>query len=886
MGKHHPTIGYRYQVAYHAGLARGPIDAFLEFRAGDQTAWSGRVTSSQTITIDRPQLFGGDKDQGGLVSDVQLMFGESTQQPNAYLTGIFGARQPAWRGLTTLVFAGGEYGAMNPYPQKPAYKIEVVKSDWADSCWYPDKAALPLVRSAVTLEGTGWEYQIETFDEPNTVWSDWTIPTSGWLQGGEMPFTTDGMSGGPYWTPTRSNIWLKRTVTPNQSGLTMHIAADNGCVVFVDGTQFGGSNLTNSPIDDNTRNPVDLPLTKNKSFQLVIKAFAEIDISDEGGNSIDIDVGGATSNAMNPAHILYQARTDPEMGRTPVADMDDASFTTGADWFYANGIGLCTQYDASTESVDQFISRIQTVAGCSISRDVTDGKWHLDIANGVYTLADLPILTDDDILDFQEQPSTLDGAANSMSVEFMDPVKKTTVTTSPLEAMALINAFGTIHQVTQYHEVPTYDLALQLAQRDLRATVTPKRTFALTTTRVTYDWRPNTYFRLQAPRRGIADMVCIFAEKSTGTLKSGAIKISASQDVYSLPTTTFVDAERGVDTSAPETPSAITLQAAYEAPYVQLAGTLPSTTLDALADDAGYLATIAADPSRSINYTLATSPDGSAYTDAGTGDWVPHADIVEGDDLTAAPATSFTLTNAVRAGEVATGSMAMWDDEIVRIDAIDADAGTLTLGRGCADTIPAQHDAGARIWFVGDLAASDNVEYTDGETEYVELLTNTGSNQLDAAAATAMTVAFAGRAALPYPPGKFRVNGDFSPGAITGTITVTWAARNRLTQADQLIDSSADAVTADQWVRYALSIADSDDNVLVDKLDIDPAAGTASATLDYTGDISITFYAINEAGDSRDKHTRALSYTPPASPTTAITADTWDEPYTIIDGGP
>src|SRR6185312_7976206 len=57
----------------------------------------------------------------------------------------FGSQVPAWRGLATLVFKGGRYGAMNPYPQKPAYKICKIVKGWdEDACWYPEKASISM----------------------------------------------------------------------------------------------------------------------------------------------------------------------------------------------------------------------------------------------------------------------------------------------------------------------------------------------------------------------------------------------------------------------------------------------------------------------------------------------------------------------------------------------------------------------------------------------------------------------------------------------------------------------------------------------------------------------------------------------------------------------
>lgn len=137
------TVGYWYEVAFHSGLGIGPIDAYLEFRGGDKTAWRGEATQSQTIHINAPNLWGGEKDQGGIVGAVDLMFGEAGQNPSSRLAGIFGPQQPAWRGFATLVFAG-KYGAMNPYPQKASHKIRKIREGWDGECWYPGKAAIPM----------------------------------------------------------------------------------------------------------------------------------------------------------------------------------------------------------------------------------------------------------------------------------------------------------------------------------------------------------------------------------------------------------------------------------------------------------------------------------------------------------------------------------------------------------------------------------------------------------------------------------------------------------------------------------------------------------------------------------------------------------------------
>jgi hypothetical protein len=88
--KSKPTIGYWYKVLLHLGVCQGPVDALLELRGGDKTAWTGVQEGSGTITINAKELWGGEKAEGGIQGDLDVMMGEGTQMPNAYLAANLG----------------------------------------------------------------------------------------------------------------------------------------------------------------------------------------------------------------------------------------------------------------------------------------------------------------------------------------------------------------------------------------------------------------------------------------------------------------------------------------------------------------------------------------------------------------------------------------------------------------------------------------------------------------------------------------------------------------------------------------------------------------------------------------------------------------------------
>lgn len=514
---------------------------------------------------------------------------------------------------------------------------------------------------------------------------------------------------------------------------------------------------------------------------------------------------------MNPAHIIYFALTATEMQGEPIATVNDASFRAAADLFYAEGFGLCPRYNPATQTPDDFIARICGIAGATLSRSRVDGQYYLIPRRGVHDLESLPILEDDDILEYEEEPSDPLEAVNQVTVEWFDPVNKQKRTTSPIQALGAIQALGgVVAESLSYPEIPVEGLALRVGGRDLGQKATPLKRFRLTTNRVPYAWRAGDYFRLQAPRRGIADMVCEVGEVDAGTPRSGTMRLVAIQDVSRMPTSVYVEAEPGIDTSPSPIPAVPPAQQLIEAPYVDLAGDLPAGELAALAADAGFVLAVAARPTSGINYTLYTAAAGEDLTDQGTGDWCPTALVVEAGARNPGQ-TDFTLEQGFDLARVEVGSAALWGDEVVRIDAIDAGALTVTFGRACADTTPGLHAAGERIWFYDAWAASDRREYAGGETVSAKLRTRTSSQLLDATLAPTLSLDLDERAIRPYPPGGLTITDVVTPNAVNpaecfGEITVNWVHRDRLLQADQLVDAAAAGIGPEAGTTYTVRI--------------------------------------------------------------------------------
>lgn len=125
------VVGYRYYFGIHMGVCRGPVDELVAIKVGDKLAWSGSVTSSGYFSIDNPNLFGGDKGEGGIQGTVRAMFGEDTQTAPGEIEAMTGTAQPAFRRKFTLFF-DGLISALNPYPKAWKMRVRRVLSGWQE----------------------------------------------------------------------------------------------------------------------------------------------------------------------------------------------------------------------------------------------------------------------------------------------------------------------------------------------------------------------------------------------------------------------------------------------------------------------------------------------------------------------------------------------------------------------------------------------------------------------------------------------------------------------------------------------------------------------------------------------------------------------------------
>ena len=229
---------------------------------------------------------------------------------------------------------------------------------------------------------------------------------------------------------------------------------------------------------------------------------------------------------------------------------------------------------------------------------------------------------------------------------------------------------------------------------------------------------------------------------------------------------------------------------AVEVPYWELARRLSRADLAYLTDTDTYLSALAAaGGTGQLNWQLATGASGGTSPAVVGEDYAPLLTLdaalpASEVDAIGVPVTAISQPERLAVGDYAylvdaSGAVA----EAVTVLAFDAANATIDLARGVLDTTPQAHASGTRLIGVGEWLASEGAERAPGESVFVGAIPRTSTDQGDPVlAANGQPMVLAGRRALPYPPGRIRLNGQTEPAVVAGDLTVAWAHRDRTQQ--------------------------------------------------------------------------------------------------------
>ena len=537
----------------------------------------------------------------------------------------------------------------------------------------------------------------------------------------------------------------------------------------------------------------------------------------------DEDEGREISVGMNPAHILVQCLTDPHWGMGYPQSAIGWSFWNAAWALSSEGFGLNLIWTRQ-QPIESFIGQVIDHIGGILYTDPEQGTFELKLLRDDYWIDSLPQLGPDEIVRLERFERAQWGELpNELTVVYTDwqTGGDATVTVENLAAIQLQG--GVINQRRDYPGVNYGPLAARLALRDLRALGSPLARMSLTVACDTLERAPlpGDVFLLNWPRLGVDQMVVRVTGIDTGTLGAAEWRIEAMEDVFGMSNTVLSPPPPHVEEPTIE-PLSPALVLAVEVPYWELARRLSRADLAYLTDTDTYLCALAAaGGTGQLNWQLATGATSGDLAAVVGEDYAPllmlNAVLPASEvDAVGVPVTAISQPERLAVGDyaylvAANGAIA----EAVAVLAFDAANATIDLARGVLDTTPQAHASGTQLIGVGEWLASEGAERAPGESVFVGAIPRTSTDQGDPVlAANGQPMVLTGRQALPYPPGRIRLNGQTEPAVVAGDLNVAWAHRDRTQQTAYLVQQDEGDIGPELGVTYTVHIRNRN-NVLV-----------------------------------------------------------------------
>ena len=434
-----------------------PVEIFeASSTASNAGAGGGR------IRINKPNLFGGKKREGGIVGNIDVLMGGPGQGPNDYLAARTGGTVPAYRGICSLVLRQ-VYLGLNPYLKPWAIRVtRVLTSEAGAPQWYPAKApiqpgiridgplALYIAFDATGSMNTGQRLanaksavrglldELQSLTEAERLldleivaWGNLTVLshfTARAMQGADFNAArayVQGITatGGTSFAAAVSRAPGFFAGAPFEAGRLLFLISDGAVGDTPDPTP------TVPPAVATIRSVPGLDVYAFNIDRSDISLAVQIDTTPQDGvpvvsggdpEPLRQAMRGAFGNGpdMNPAHIIRECLTNRDWGLGYSAVEIGASFTAAADTLFAEGFGLSLIWQQDS-SIEEFIASVLDHIDATLFIDRRTGLWELKLIRADYVAANLPLFDESNVVDWgrlgRRAPSDL---VNSVTVRF------------------------------------------------------------------------------------------------------------------------------------------------------------------------------------------------------------------------------------------------------------------------------------------------------------------------------------------------------------------------------------------------------------------------------------------------------------------------------------
>ena len=824
-GSSDQVIGYKYYAGLQVALGNR-IEKFIALRPDDRKWIPINEDSNQSVIINEPNLFGGDKGEGGFEGIIDVHLGADDQAQNPYLAEHDSEIVSAYPNLSYLVYRGIDKGfhlvSMSGMLKEVLYWVKRIHiKDDGSPQWYDGKSEIPdhsisnefefLDFSILTTRTVTNGYQTQTIVNYNADRASFSpIKIGGGTGGSSQNYFEDYQSENQAFINTSEyNIYVR--VVESTIGQSTSGSIDSILKIEPGGVFDKTSWCSNSKYDTET-NTYKIGVALDVYF-----LYVERHIPDQYAPDI------------NPIHKIREIITDDTAMNKPESMINDANFMAAADRIWEEMLGVSGVFTEKSckEAIDELLYHIE--AGIRVNRQT--GLYEIVLfRDDLLDLDNAQVFDKSNIKTFSIETANIDDVINSANVNHYDRdnIKDSSFS---LDEIGSVLTADLNPETLEFPYFMNRRNAELVGNWKLKQLSTPTRKGSFTTGK--YDARKiNRYdvVKLTWPNQNMLEVPVRIMKIGLGDGRDNTVTLDWVEVIpYSSIVFPTINVDPPTSVVLPPQPNQ---SIAFEMPYYEAVQRFGQTQVDTeLANnpDFGYLMVATKKPqNNSINALLFTD-NGTGYQQASIVDYCPAAQL---DQSISYLDTSFAVKNVSSISQAEVGTLILCDQELMVYQSYDTETKILTVKRAALDTVPKPHLQDAVFYFYDAFSAFDSEQYVLSEVVDAKVLTTTPSGVQELGDVTAISVEMYARQIRPYPPANVKINDEYYPAEIETDLVVTWVDRNRLQQTGGSILGWTDGgVALESGAATMLVIKElNESNVVIATHNVN-ATGTSSYTL-------------------------------------------------------
>lgn len=606
---------------------------------------------------------------------------------------------------------------------------------------------------------------------------------------------------------------------------------------------------------------------------------------DNGDFDMDITVThngdsqtGVGANTYNAVHLLRDCLISEDWGLgvdpNTVDDEVGSSWETAAIQAHDEGFGLSLAWNKS-ERVEDFMSRILKLLDASVYQEPGTGMWvcFLNRESSPAEIVASPIFSEANTIQVKDYDTNAPSEiTNEIIVNYTDQNTGTTQSASVSNSASIVAQGSVITKVLSYTEIPSKELALRVAQREVTARSVPVTKLVIEVNREAYNLRKSNIFRFSKDAYQISEEVFKVVTIDYGTLGNGTITITALADVFSMPSSSFVATVPSLWSGYDTEPNTLTTTLAVEASHYEVNSASGFTFNESQHTTIFGRASVAAKQEDTVGYaykTYTNIDDEEFDYVGGDYDFVGHTTLTTQAPPSNSPTTlyydtdltiSVLLDSFIYVTSPPDGTGVFTSFEVMKVTAQDSGPKTLTVERGLFDTVPQTHAVGAHVWFVGQNHSVLEQDVDSGLVTVVKLPYVGPSGDQEPTQAYDNEVTMAQRYQRPLPPSDLLINAAEFPDTVEDTIDLTWKHRDRTQQLTLEYTLQSDAsIGPEAGTTYTYTLTGAVGGVYVNDTGLTGESHSYSPTVMYDT-MTLTLKAVRDGLDSFQTHTYTFNY--------------------------